>query len=69
MAKRADVERGLIHVDPDKWAKELEAADQIVREQGIQNLGPYTEAQWSMLLGKLSALRWVLGHEWDFFDL
>ena len=69
MAKRADVERGLIHVDPDKWAKELEAADQIVREQGIQNLGPYTDAQWSMLLGKLSALRWVLGHEWDFFGL
>lgn len=69
MARRADVQSGLVHVDPVKWTKELGAADQIVREQGIQNLGPYTEAQWAMLLGKLSALRWVLGHEWDFFDL
>ena len=46
----------------------MEAADQIVWEQGIQNLGPYTDAQWSMLLGKLSALRWVMGCQWDDLD-
>ena len=35
---------------------------------GAENLGPYTEFEWGMINGKLSALRWVTGSEWDFLD-
>ncbi|WP_022887563.1 hypothetical protein [Glaciibacter superstes] len=31
-------------------------------------LGPYTDFELGMLNGKMSALRWVLGSEWDFLD-
>jgi hypothetical protein len=35
---------------------------------GKINLGPYNDFEWGMLNGKLSALRWVMGSEWDFLD-
>lgn len=35
---------------------------------GDEDLGPYSDFDWGMLNGKLSALRWVLGAEWDFLD-
>ena len=36
------------------------------REPG--QLGPYTDFELGILNGKMSALRWVLGSEWDFLD-
>jgi hypothetical protein len=35
---------------------------------GVENLSPYDKFEWGMINGKLSALRWVLGSEWDFLD-
>lgn len=35
---------------------------------GKENLATYTDFEWGMINGKLSALRWVLGDEWDFLD-
>jgi hypothetical protein len=50
------------------WAGALAAAKRTEDEVGTDNLGPWTDFEWGMLNGKLSALRWVMGSEWDFLD-
>ena len=51
----------------------LEAAERVKSRRAGQeprpDLGPIeSDFEWGMWNGKLSALRWVLGEEWDFLD-
>ena len=51
--------------DPETLREARRAAEGIKRDYGEDPLGPYTDFEWGMLLGRLSALRWVLGDDWD----
>lgn len=50
----------------------LAAGEKVARrmedEYGDDELGPYEDFELDMLRGKLLALRWVLGDEWDMLD-
>lgn len=48
------------------WAGALAAAKAV--EEKYEDTGPWDDFEWGMLNGKLSALRWVLGDEWDNLD-
>jgi hypothetical protein len=47
------------------WKGALASARKTEKEVGIDNLGPWTDFEWGMVNGKLSALRWALGEDWD----
>jgi hypothetical protein len=52
-------------VKRDIWEASMRAARRIAERHGTQNLGPWNEFEWGMINGKLSALSWALGDEWD----
>jgi hypothetical protein len=61
------------HADPhvilsDIWDGALKSAKRVEKRYGLENLGPWDDFEWGMMNGKLSALRWVLGDEWDMLD-
>lgn len=62
------IEQGIEDVNPEIWKSAMEAARKVIEKYGEENLGPYSDFEWGMLNGKLSALRWVLGCEWDMLD-
>lgn len=62
------VDKGSETVEPTIWKDALKAAQIIIDKYGEENLGPYSDFEWGMLNGKLSALRWILGYEWDMLD-
>jgi hypothetical protein len=55
-------------IQRDIWEGALKAAAKVEKRFGLENLGPWTKFEWGMLNGKVSALRWVLGDEWDMLD-
>jgi len=68
LSLRYRIENGMETVNPDIWKGALQSAQQVIEKYGEENLGPYSDFEWGMLNGKLSALRWVLGDEWDMLD-
>ncbi|MBA7481465.1 hypothetical protein ES707_16937 [subsurface metagenome] len=62
------VESGRKKVDPKIWQGALKAARKAERKYGKEQLGPWDDFEWGMLSGKLSALRWIYGDEWDMLD-
>jgi hypothetical protein len=71
-------QRSLAHESRRETTEEMESLLRVTgpsrrrveeKFEGADNLGrPYDDFGWGMLNGKLSALRWVLGSEWDFLD-
>lgn len=55
-------------VQRDVWEMAQKAAKRVEKQYGSGNLGPWNDFEWGMINGKLSALRWVLGDEWDMLD-
>jgi len=50
------------------WEEASNHAKEVEKRYGIENLGPWDDFEWGMINGKLSALRWVLGYDWDMLD-
>lgn len=68
LSLRYRIETGMEAVDPEIWKGALNSAQKVIDKYGEENLGPYSDFEWGMLNGKLSALRWVLGDDWDMLD-
>ena len=65
---REKVEKGIESVNLEIWKGALASAEKIVKKYGEEKLSPYSKFDWGMLNGKLSALRWVMGEDWDMLD-
>lgn len=64
------LKEGLETIDPEIEKGMLEAMQRAERKYGKRKIRKYysNDFEWGMLNGKLSALRWVLGDEWDMLD-
>jgi hypothetical protein len=62
------IANGKTDIPEDILHKMRQACREVEAKYGANNLGPYSDFEWGMINGKLSALRWVLGDDWDFLD-
>lgn len=56
-------------IDPEIWKGILKSAKRVEKKYGKENLWYLDQYELWMLCGKLSALRWLIGEEWDFLDI
>ena len=59
---------GQRHTIDKVWEGAQRAATKALRKYGKNNFGPWDDFEWGMVNGKLSAIRWMLGDEWDMLD-
>ena len=62
--KDFDIKTADITIVDDIWEGAKKSAKAVEKKYGIKNLY-YDDFEWGMLNGKLSALRWIAGDEWD----
>ncbi len=55
-------------VNAEIWKGALQSAKRIEKKYGKENLWHDSDFEWGMVNGKVSALRWLLGDEWDTLD-
>ncbi|UPT68883.1 MAG: PIN domain-containing protein [Sphingobacteriales bacterium JAD_PAG50586_3] len=65
--KDFDIKTSQNTIVKDIWRGALKAAKKVEKKYGVKNL-QYDDFEWGMINGKLSALRWVIGDEWDNLD-
>ncbi len=56
------------HTIDSVWKGALRSGKRAEKKLGKGNTGPWSDFEWGMINGKLSALRWALGDEWDMLD-
>ena len=56
---------GQKHTIDHVWKGALKSRAKARKKLGEGNYGPYSHFEWGMVNGKLSALRWALGEDWD----
>ena len=66
MKKR--IEAGRTTVSAGIWNASLSPEEQLREKYGGNILLPADDFEWGMINGKLSALHWALGKDWNFLD-
>jgi len=57
-----------VTIAPQIWKGALASAKKMEEKYGEENLWHESDFEWGMLNGKVSALRWILGDDWDLLD-
>ena len=65
--KDFDIKTSSKNIVKDIWEGALESAKKVEDIYGKENL-TFDDFEWGMINGRLSALRWVIGDEWDNLD-
>jgi hypothetical protein len=56
------------HIADSVWDAARRAAADTFKGLGKARCGPHDDFDWGMINGKLSAIRWMLGDDWDMLD-
>lgn len=62
---RSEYKGGVNTTPVDIFRDARKSAERMEKRYPADELGPWSDFEWGMINGKLSALRWVLGEDWD----